>query len=272
MKKIGDHNDVVKLIAPIIGCHTIQLFKLIDGVPQLHGTGVLIAANQKHFLISAAHCLEKEEIDKIVIPVDEDKLEKIGSRGLLRTSILTSREDDKIDLVICQLLSKKKIIQLENTFNFLNFEQIELNHKVIEGSLSYFVMGFPSVRTKTDEKNRIIENNGLAFLPKCSESNYYEKYGFTKDDSVLVDYPKRIENINNQNLKERSAEPYGVSGGGLWKLNEHVIINSNRNQYKLIGILIEFQKRTGRVMIATKANYIIAAIQQLLSMNLKLKD
>lgn len=240
------------VIIPIVQNYTIQIFEKQNELIELLGTGILIKVKQRHFLLSAAHVLEIEKLKNIRIPLSLKEIGGLGKIKMLSASKdhVRSRDDDKIDLSIVEL-EKQIWSKLKATFKFLDVKDIELEHKIERDSLKYLVFGYPGIDTFHNELTSRIESKAFAYLTGVAKFEGYEKYGCDAINHIFLAYPKKLQKVTKANKHEKPPEPYGISGCGLWKLTE---TEKSKFEISLVGIMIEFQNRHGRVLIASRLN------------------
>ena len=252
------NNTIGYEITKKINNHTIPIFRSINGELKAHGTGVLILYEDKHFLISAAHVLEDKFINEIVIQTSDNSLRELGPHQKVITSLheTTNRDDDKIDVGVIIFLDSETLNDLKDNYDFLNYQKTVPNHIPNKDDFNYIILGYPEVKTKVDPLNKEIESQIFIFFTKISEFIFFEKYGCNKEDHIFIDFPKKLEKLNEENKIEKIYRPEGISGCGLWYLSQDTSTGLKKIDYSLIGIMIEYRIKYARVMIGVKFKFI----------------
>lgn len=227
------------------------------GVPYQDGGGVLVKSNGFHFLISAAHVTDN--LDGLLIPFNDNQLRKLQG-ALVCTSLLESgkREDDKIDISVLHF-HPDDVKELEKYYQFLDLNRVEVHHhhQIDFNELTYIIAVTPSNQSKVNIKTRNIDSTVFMFFTNASKLKIYPKYNLEEEVHLVVEFSKKIESIKRGKIERSPTHPKGISGSGLWKLEFIEKEGINYIDVKLVGIMIEFQDKYHRVMVATRIKYAI---------------
>ena len=241
------------------------------GHPIGEGTGVLIEIDNKGFLVSAAHVLEKKDVyllqenyeislggKKFYTPIPED----------------SKREDDQIDIGVLELNTEDHE-RFKEFFEFISLDKIEVNHHVTKDNY-YMAIGFPSSKTDRTDSVEYIKSKPFIFTTQAIENEDLIKQGYSYSDNIFVEYNKKEVQEPGKNHLQIGPDPDGNSGGGLWHIVKNpgefnIEIFENYFPYKLVGILIE-HKRREKVMIATRIDHVTEFIRKQFNLRIPKSD
>jgi hypothetical protein len=251
MSKIISFTDNVSLIykeaASKILRHTPQLFiptKDSRKPFEAFGSGVLYRYGNKHFLITAAHCIkQRDELIKIGI------LDK-GNLHLLKGTVIIHRGNkDEIDIaIVC--LAEESIAACNRKFEFLTHHNI-LQNRNMNVPTEYCVVGHPISKTYIDVKRKMVTHEPLLFIGKSKDQHFYDKIGLDIRVNTLIGFNKRRSSFLGENEMNISPEPKGISGCGLWYIPSYFVEDIKNVNYMLSGIMIEHHINKN-VMVSTK--------------------
>lgn len=265
IKKMVNHYwNITKSIYLSIDKHTIQIFYDTGNGIEPFGTAILAQYKNHHFIISAAHVLELDEISNLYFEVNisvggETEFRKIGKYILLTSQKISgNRANDKLDIAVMKLLGSEDIKSLKINFEFYNFEESDREHIPLQNIPYYIVYGYPGTYTKLNKYNKKNERKVFAFNSRIKEFHKCEKYGYEPNMNIFIDYPKRLEREHSSQLV-KPPNPRGISGCGLWCITDSVNIKSKKWHYKLVGIMIEVYGE--RILVGTNLKHIDAIIK-----------
>lgn len=266
-RMINHYSNVTKSVYLGIDKHTIQIFYESDRGKEAYGTAILIKHKKHHFILSAAHVFEMDEIQNLYFEIEIQKngntaFKKIGEYILLASQkVNEKRKNDKVDIAVLKLLAEDDIKLLESNFKFYNFEEADKEHSPIPDIPYYIVFGYPGKYTKFKNKYRK-ENKRKVFVfnSQTKEFPNCEKFGFDTELNIFIDYPKKLQKEGNNQLI-KPPNPRGISGCGLWRITDSINIQSKNWHYNLVGIMIEVHNE--RILVGTKLKYIEAIVKYL---------
>jgi len=268
IKKVVNHYwTVTKSIYPDIDKHTIQIFYDTKKGKEAYGSAILVKYQGHHFILSAAHVFEMDEISNLYFEIENQENGSTSFKKLGKYILLTSqkvngkRQNDKVDIAVLKLLAKEDIKSLELNFKFYDFIEADKGHSPIPNIPYYIVLGYPGRNTKMKNKYRKEnERRVFVFNSRTKDLQNCEKHGFSSESNIFIDYPKKIEKEgNNQLLKP--PNPRGISGCGLWRISDSVNIQSKKWHFELVGIMIEVHEE--RILVGTNLKYIEAIVKYL---------
>lgn len=105
-----------------------------------------------------------------------------GQISLLK--VTESLENDKADIAVCKL-TEESVSDLKQKYDFLGFENIELDHEISFKS-NYIIVGYPITKTKKNTKKRTIKSTPLKLSTKAYFGlKQYEKIGRDIKTNIL---------------------------------------------------------------------------------------
>ncbi len=107
---------------------------------KVEGTGILLQLGDFVFLISAAHVFDHFEDLKIPLKTENSLLKPGGE--LFINEVIGSRKEDRIDIGFLKLDEQSKN-ELQLSYDFLNQENIEINHQIVNHQF-YSFFGYPT--------------------------------------------------------------------------------------------------------------------------------
>lgn len=257
-------NNMMLTLADNLDKHTIPIYFNDEGLLRDHGTGVLIKHENSYFLVSAAHVLEIDTSDYISIPINKTTIIGLNKVAKLTPHIekLYDRRKDKIDVAVVKLYDEKTIEQLKLSKAFLSIKSITKNHKSDSQLYNHIVFGYPNsgVDIKYRKGYTEIESEILVYPTNISSFKKFEKYRCDPANNILLDYKTTMKRYNSGQI-EKTKDPNGISGCGLWYYDIEHLKKHGEIKYCLVGIIIEFQKNYQRVLIATKMHWVTNLIE-----------
>lgn len=231
---------------------TNPLFEVTGSRQKCVASCVLVAIGPYVALVTAAHALKSNESYKFgagnqLLPV----------HGRARSTLAPTddpKENDFIDLK-CVLLDDAVATQIERQF-ILHLNQIENADGIAVDGL-YLATGYPYSKQRKYRWNRDNAAKNHEFVLTREPYASYAELGIDPLGTIITRFDK--EDVFRSGRKNTAPDPYGMSGGSLWKLSRE-----NPADPKLAGILIEWHdKHRGNRILATRAH---VALQLLLEL------
>lgn len=236
---------VVNDFSEEIATHIVQLWLVIDDCADKAkplGTGVLLEINGKLYLLTAAHVLDNIDIKNFAFWDEQDLVQVSGNAVYLSNR---TEGNGTGDIAVWQL-SDEVTDALKKHYKFLPFDRIKLNHQ-INTSERYFILGYPVSKTKIRYQTKTITIKSMKYFT-CGEVSQRKIEHNQLDSKVnfLLKYHRRkahtLGNIRSQ--KEHLPDPHGISGCGLWYLDDDKVA-------RLVGIMIGYN-HPDSIMIASR--------------------
>ncbi|MCW1961373.1 hypothetical protein [Chryseobacterium viscerum] len=241
---------------PLIQNYTCVLIKNRFNY-KVDGTGVFIKIGNLHLLISAAHVFDN--FHELFIPIDNgENLIQPGGRIIVNVP-KSSRNNDELDIGIV-MLDEITIKDIKKTYNFLNENSLQINHK--NSYLhNYIIWGYPSSWSQKSLSRNSFHSRPFIHFTKCVDQIEYQQLNRYEFLNLIVEYDR--QNSLNFKSKEFSYGPdlFGISGCGLWYLDPEDYNKSA--DPKLVGIMTDWSILNRKRLIATR----IDAVTEFLKKN-----
>ncbi len=238
--------------------YTIQLWKFIDKydyqlreskqIPKAKGTGVLLQYIGKHFILTAKHVVnDVNESNLLYFRSGPDEyLSIIGEVGMMDTE-----SDSEIDLAFIEL-DEKIVAALNSIINqkFLTPDHVGAGFQPAPDE-TIIACGYPDETTKVNIKTLDINVIGqYIFLPHVKD-DIYEHYKYDRLIKIGLSYHGKSFNIQT-NKRSNRIEPYGMSGGGIWKVGVEDLFGEDLVRFHLIGIMTNVVNNRHHVLWSTR--------------------
>lgn len=199
--------------------HVVPLFSLPKGQrPELIGTGFFLSAHGQHFLVSAAHVLDKvSESGSLHYYIDRTKLRKVtGSILRTRAQPFGTHGSDRIDIGVVRLegpdlppypLVDKHPISRES---LLPNSQPRVDKQ-------YLVIGFPVSKSRADPSSHQLVSRPSAFRAVSGVEADYAELSITPETHLLLKVDTKKMVFPGDRV-QAMPDPHGMSGSPVWLL------------------------------------------------------
>ncbi|WP_396634551.1 hypothetical protein [Maribacter sp. R86514] len=237
--------------------HSIYFINDLNGY-KIIGSGILVRIKNLYLILTAAHVLDK--FDELFVLIENGSYKFKPGGQLISNEIVTSREEDGIDIGIIKLDEESKA-ELEKSYSFLDEKHILINQEISKDQ-DYFIYGFPSSMSK--EKYKLNEFHVRPFfnLANPVDKSEYESLDRKHYLNIILTYDK--QSTLNAKTKSLSNGPelYGISGCGLWNLYDY-------EDVKLIAIMTDWPIKNRKRIIGTRADIVTETLRKLFNLNLE---
>ena len=156
------------------------------------------------------------------------------------------------------ILDDLTIKDLEKDYNFVNENDLDINHKN-SYFCNYIIWGYPSSWSKKSLSRNSFHSQPFIHFTKCVDVEYrkFDRYEFL---NLIVNYDR--QNVLNFKSKSFSYGPdlFGISGCGLWYLNPEAY-NKSANP-KLAGIMTDWSIFNRNYLVATRVDAITEILRK----------
>ena len=239
---------------------TPQLFKKVDDKEPIRiypeASSVLLRVDGVKFLLTAGHVLQNQDYTDIGVVVNDIFYILLGEVKFFNPA--ESKTNDKIDLTVWKL-EDSVASDLEQKYNFLDLEQLDLNHSVAQ-EYRYILTGYPVTRSKIKKHIDKIKVDPFVYLTKEADKDLYKKMDFEEHSNIILMYDKEIKTFGTKE-RRHNPKPIGLSGSGLWFLPNFIVEKGQRVPFKLAGIMTEWKKQQN-VVIATRIHIVTELIRK----------
>lgn len=229
---------------------TLQLYLYVEGKPPIPlSSSVLIKTYQNHYLLTAAHVIKENPINTVFVL-------NPGSGGItlsgecISSEIAKNEVSNRTDIAVIKLnhALMEPISKLKKEF----FDITTYNLDYYSREDFYLIYGYPVSKTKRIGSRKTIQSRPFNFLTGITDIPIKEidrpwtiQMMFTKNRIIKLKTGERI----------KAPNPVGLSGCGLWSLEQILYQKEDKPRFQLKGILIEYE-RDRSILVCTKMNII----------------
>ena len=228
----------------------------VDNVdnPEQFGTGVLLVIHDHYFLVTAAHVLDDNTGSTLYIPGNQSgKLEMLTGGSFRSVADGGNRDNDRTDVGVVAL--KSDLVDKIGCDSFLPVSMTDVDDIGKAGEI-YIAMGYPATKnTKVNLVEKTFKRHVISCTANILPGKDLEKIGVSSASHLLLGFDKK--HVKNTQGKDMTApDPYGISGGPLWRFD---IYTKQNPASRLVGILIEWRKEV-KGMLAVRIPVLIAGM------------
>lgn len=258
-------NKLVRATANSILRSTIQFYSDSEkGDPEADASGLLVALDNRYFMVTAAHVIA-EDYDSIYVILPDKELQLGGNLHFTPLPKSGKRKDDKIDLAVMEL-DDEVVVELLASFRFLTLDNIGISHKV--APLQYYLsVGYPVTMTKKRWGRNELRAVPFPYQTELNKSFNYGRFGFKSASHLAVEFDGEVRSESNPNL-HLAPKLNGISGSGLWYLKDFATPSMVANM-QLVGVVIEqVNEYPDKAIIATRIDLGTEFIRQHFDVNI----
>lgn len=238
-------------------CHCPIIGSDEKSEPYLVGTGVILDFDSQLFIASAAHVFDEKDITTIYTFLDGN-LQIIEGEVYATTKPENDRNKDKVDVAVFRV-NDSLMPKFRSSYTPVNIEDIDV-HDFPLANKYYAFIGHPKNKTKLKYGTTTIKRETFSYLGTVAPSNAYEQLSISPLFHIAIDFdPKKC--IDENGSKYNFPKAKGMSGGGVWLLEDMTKHSSKSYVNKLVGIGIEDHKEP-KVMVGTRIGAVIEVIKR----------
>jgi hypothetical protein len=244
--------------------YTCQIFERDENSKMKpYGSGVMAILGGNYYILTASHVADAVTTSKtLYIRKRKGYMMIAGSFKVTNKHRLPN-----IDLAYIRL-APEMTPYLKGGYDFLPLSGFR-NHSDLLDAAQYCVFGYPVNSTK--EVNGQLESVAQLYLLQPVKTKVYEYYGYEPATHFVLEYKGKGTDIRTGEAKKIGVQPYGLSGCGLWL----TILNHENGKYsvdfKLIGIMTEFQRGKYLCLVGNKIDFLVNLIKELEGLDFKTK-
>ena len=231
---------------------------------KVEGTGILLQLGDFGFLISAAHVFDHFEDLKIPLKTENSLLKPGGE--LFINEVIGSRKEDRIDIGFLKLDEQSKN-ELQLSYDFLNQENIEINHQIVNHQF-YSFFGYPTSLSGFSKTRNSFHTIPFFQFTTPILLEEYSRFPVNPNYNIVSNYDrKRAYSFKGKSF---SAGPslHGISGCGLWFTDPIDAIVKTKKP-KLVAIMTEWAKEVDHSrVIGTRVDILTEAIRKYCNVNI----
>lgn len=261
-----------------IAYYTIQLWELRDKfdykeqivktIPSTKGTGVLVKYNNIHFIFTAKHVIDDVTPENLLYIriANEEFVSLVGD-----VFIRDYGNSYLIDVAFIEL--DDHIVQLIESIQNLRFcegENITANYRPPRRDI-LIAAGYPYSLTKSFDKSENISVKATyKFLNRINLKAYHH-YKYDPDIKIGLSLHGQGTTLDDSETIERIS-PFGMSGGGVWKIGFENFLGEKLTRHHLVGILTNHKNDKYHAMWATNIDQVMFYLCRVYGFDLNLKS
>ena len=206
------------------------------------GSSFYVKYKNKFFLITAYHVFLEAKI--FLVPSSNKRMET------LQYDSIAPIKDTNFDLIVLKLTEQIKDAK------FMPYElfESELDDNYLIPKL-YIAFGFPA--TKVHFYNGMMNGHFELFYSEKENNEEYIRLNKNDNNHLLLRFDKNNVVVNGQKII--ACHPNGMSGGCVVSLHSTLLL-----PIRFEGILIEWDVKKKKTMIATRKQYVKFLLEQLI--------
>jgi hypothetical protein len=224
--------------------------------PYLIGTGVILEVNSMLFIVSAAHVFDEKDSTTLYLFLDEQVL-PVNGELYCTVKPNNNRIEDKIDVAVLRVDNNQEV-QIRKLYKPVLIDEVDVND-IPSNKKYYAFIGHPENKTKLKHGTFKVKSEMFSYGSFVADSSTYKQLALLPDFHVVVDFDER-KCIDENGNRYSFPDAHGMSGGGVW-LVENLNYNSSESQInKLVGVGIEIHK-SPKALVGTRIGAVIEMIK-----------
>ncbi len=247
LEKIESMPQVTSATAPVFCLDRLKK-------PKFFASAVLLKVKNWHFALTAGHVLDERSFSDLYIGSGDKVLLLDGSFGTTVPPGDGERQQDKIDIGIVRLT--KETVQDMQEDEFLTLDDAYILYTATTTG-HYMFTGYPRSKHKRAIKKGQAEATPYSFATVPAPLTDYQNAGLDPRISLLLRFDKK--NLWRSLGRVEGPDPTGISGGGVWFLNN--AFSTTPLRPLLVAIAIEKWKPPDpKCVLATKLHVALSII------------
>jgi hypothetical protein len=226
--------------------------------PDALGSGVLLYAGGRHLLLTAAHVLDLMETQEVYIGGQRDILSLPKEWHHSVPPVGGTRNNDRLDIAFMEL--PRSVVKEMGQCLWLSPDDLLATGRPPAVG-PYCAIGYPVRRARVQPATLQVRQPGDIYVDtSIHKPEVYARLRAATETHIVLHYD-RERVVSRHGVRVPTVKPYGMSGGGLWRLDSLVlpVIAARRNP--LAGILTEWH-REEKVMLATRTEVYVEALRR----------
>lgn len=242
-------SQLIGRLAGVLGRCVLPLFTESDGRPALVGTGFLVSADGKPYLLSAAHIFDElRDGGRLFFYVEPNRTRTLS--GVLRTTPIASglsRQEDRYDVGVL-LMQGPGLPPYPSVEKCCMPIGALVPRALPRARKTYIVTGFPASKTRANPSTRELLSNFYVFRNGSAPAERYAEVGVTERDHLLMSFDRKRAVHPSRDVRA-FPDPRGMSGAPVWLLYDEER-EKDPSLTPIVGIAIE-HLRTRRAILVT---------------------
>ncbi len=239
----------------LVACVRPLLIVNDRGDPEPHASSVLLAIDDRYFLLSAAHAFDLAGKTTFLIATDTDLIPFEGTVHRTGISPAGTRDRDRLDVAFAELtLALAGRIGAPKFLSVTNLDPNEISGP----SRAYLILGYPVTRVRRDRKTKVIRRELMVYSNQGVPSTAYQKLGLEPFVHLAVKFDRK--RVIERGVQCIAPKLTGLSGCGVWRFDSLLGEGGGLGGDKLVAILNEHEPSNPKVLVATRVSVYLAAI------------
>jgi len=213
------------------------------------GSGVLFGTDQPQFLLSATHVLEESRQGGILHMGVGSRIVRIAGRF----AATVAHGPNALDVAICVFTDGA--FTPSSGVRWVKPDELEEASTPPSSSL-HVVIGFPHTKQASYPINGVLDLNAMIHWGNGRDAAEISRFGRNPSTHLLVDFDKN--DVIGPRGVTTSADPYGMSGGGVWSAPRP--LEKGAQPWEFAGIAIEWRKGREKGILATRVQHVLSLI------------
>lgn len=227
--------------------------------PIQFGSGFFVRKDDKHFLISAGHVLDKTRSMSVFYYAAPSLLRKLNGR-VVTTGHPDSRDADRLDVGVMELTGPGQPPYPDVQKFSMDYSYLKPGYLPRFGK-HYVIVGFPASRSAVDTRNRTALVAPYAYRSNSVDQSVYASQSLDPASHVVLPLDRR-RGIDASGRTVNFPKPQGMSGAPIMVLFEDSEVEARDRVFPVVAVGTHYRK-TSKSLIGTDVKFVIGAIDQL---------
>ena len=229
------------------------------GRPEQFGTGFIVRRGELHFLVSAAHVLDRTQSTGVFFYSTPKTLRSLTGR-VLTTGHPDRRNDDLLDVGVIKLAGAgmppyQTVDKLPMDISYLRPSYLPRSGK------HYVIVGFPATKSRVNTEGGTALVSPYAYHSDPVAESVYEAQGV--DARTHVALPLDLRKGTDPHGRIRTfPKPQGMSGSPIIVLYDEAEVDRSPTPFPVVAVGTRYRSEP-KVLIGTDVRFVIGAIEQL---------
>lgn len=249
---------VTRLIT-LLARNIVPLFRDVRGRPSLVGTGLLVSAGERSFLVSAAHVFDDLDAGgELYFYIGPSTRRRLAGRLRKTSNPPGDLRNQKALLDVGVLLLTGPGLPPYPQVDKCCLSVTALTPSALpRQGKQYLITGFPSSKSRPNPVGRNVTSKVYAFRNASAQPNIYARLGMSDRTHILVSFDRK-RSVSSDKRVATFPDPRGMSGAPVWLLFDENGPNDPA-QTPVVGVAIE-HRRDEHVIVATDVEMVAALI------------
>lgn len=221
-----------------------------EGQPDVRGTAFVVAVGRCRFIVTAAHVVESGGLSTLRFGrgiIANPTAVNVVTTGLPASG---NRDDDRLDLAVWQADEQIASALRAQGVLPIEMESFSVEDLAVDGD-HYVFSGYPASRTRTNRSTRMIDPGPISVSCMAIVDDRLPALGLNHATHIVGAFDRR-RMADQQGQQITAPEPWGMSGGPVWKIKG--------NDCRLVGVGIEYREGS-KGLVASRLGAVVALLR-----------